>query len=191
MIKDKRARRQDTQADLRGIYFINIADALDISTMLPWSVISIFRCLGLCCKCRWWRRAKTCPWSKWREDEGSSRCEGERVCPSLQVIILLKYILMIHFFCHPGNVRDVVLGFGATTQFAVHRRRWTLSSSWSKFGAHGEHGEHGDVFLFSNLGVLWFSENFIRYSLHVCLREVKNNLFSFKHSYLRHFSWRF
>ena len=61
-------------------------------------------------------------------------------------------------------------------------------STWSKFGAHGE---HGDVFLFSNLGVLWFSENLIRYSLHICLREVKNNLFSFKHSYLRHFSWRF
>ena len=61
-------------------------------------------------------------------------------------------------------------------------------STWSKFGAHGE---HGDVFLFSNLGALWFSENLIRYSLHVCLREVKNNLFSFKHSYLRHFSWRF
>ena len=32
VIKDKRARRQDTQADLRGIYFINIADALDIFT---------------------------------------------------------------------------------------------------------------------------------------------------------------
>ena len=61
-------------------------------------------------------------------------------------------------------------------------------STWGKFGAHGE---HGDVFLFSNLGALWFSENLIRYSLHVCLREVKNNLFSFKHSYLRHFSWRF
>ena len=43
-----------------------------------------------------------------------------------------------------------------------------------KFGAHGE---HGDVFLFSNLGALWFSENLIRYSLHVCLGEVKNNLF--------------
>ena len=61
-------------------------------------------------------------------------------------------------------------------------------STWGKFGAHGE---HGDVFLFSNLGALWFSENLIRFSLHVCLREVKNNLFSFKHSYLRHFSWRF
>ena len=47
-------------------------------------------------------------------------------------------------------------------------------STWSKFGAHGE---HGDVFLFSNLGALWFSENLIRYSLHVCLREVRNNLF--------------
>ena len=150
---------------------------LQTFSMLPWSVISSFRCLGFYWECRWWQRAKTCPWSKWREDVG---------CPSLQVIILLKYILMIHFFCHPGNVRGVVLGFGATTQFAVHRRRWTLSSSWSKFGAHGEHGEHGDVFLFSN-----FSENLIRYSLHVCLREVKNNLFSFKHSYLRHFSWRF
>ena len=48
------------------------------------------------------------------------------------------------------------------------------TSTWSKFGAHGE---HGDVFLFSNLGVLWFSENLIRYSLHVCLREVKTIFF--------------
>ena len=55
------------------------------------------------------------------------------------------------------------------------------TSTWSKFGAHGE---HGDVFLFSNLGTLWFSENLIRYSLHICLKEVKNNLFSFKNSYL-------
>ena len=62
------------------------------------------------------------------------------------------------------------------------------TSTWRKFGAHGE---HGDVFLFSNLGALWFSENLIRYSLHVCLGEVKNNLFSSKHSYLRYFSWRF
>ena len=42
-------------------------------------------------------------------------------------------------------------------------------STWSKFGARGE---QGDVFLFSNLGALWFSENLIRYPLHVCLREV-------------------
>ena len=62
------------------------------------------------------------------------------------------------------------------------------TSTWSKFGTHGG---HGDVFLFSNLGALWFSDNLTRYWLHVCLREVKNNLFSFKHSYLRHFSWRF
>ena len=48
------------------------------------------------------------------------------------------------------------------------------TSTWSKFGAHGE---HGDVFLFSNLGALWFSENLIRYSLHVCLREVKTIFF--------------
>ena len=61
-------------------------------------------------------------------------------------------------------------------------------SAWGKFGAHGE---HGDVFLFSNLGALWFSENLIRYSLPVRLREVKNNLFSFKHSYLRHYLWQF
>ena len=61
-------------------------------------------------------------------------------------------------------------------------------STWSKFGAHGE---HGDVFLFSNLGALWFSENLIRHKLHICLRFVKNNFFSFKHPYLRHFSWRF
>ena len=58
-------------------------------------------------------------------------------------------------------------------------------STWSKFGAYGE---HGDVFLFSNLGALWFSENLFRYSLDVCLREVKNNLFSFIHPYLQHFS---
>ena len=42
------------------------------------------------------------------------------------------------------------------------------TSTWSNFRAHGE---HGDVFLFSNLGALWFSENLIRYSLHLCLRE--------------------
>ena len=62
------------------------------------------------------------------------------------------------------------------------------TSTWSKLGAHGE---HGDVFLFSNLGALWFSENLIRHKLHICLRFVKNNFFSFKHPYLRHFSWRF
>ena len=61
-------------------------------------------------------------------------------------------------------------------------------STWGKFGAHGE---HGDVFLFSNLGALWFSENLIRYSLHVYLREVKNTIFSIRHSYLRHLLWRF
>ena len=61
-------------------------------------------------------------------------------------------------------------------------------STWSKFGAHGE---HGDVFLFSNLGALCFSENLIRHKLHICLRFVKNNFFSFKHPYLRHFPWRF
>ena len=55
----------------------------------------------------------------------------------------------------------------------------------------GARGEHGDVFLFSNIGALWFSEYLIKYSLHVCLREGKNNLFSFKHSYLWHFSRRF
>ena len=90
---------------------------------------------------------------------------------------------------------------GWTTSFRDWHQWWRQSglhklwypsirdtSTWSNFGSHGE---HGDVFLFSNFGALWFSENLIRYSLHVCLREVKNNLFSFKHSYLRHFSWRF
>ena len=57
------------------------------------------------------------------------------------------------------------------------------TSTSSKFGAHGE---HGDVFLFSNLSALWFSENLIRYILYVCLREVKNNFFSFKHSGWEH-----
>ena len=58
-------------------------------------------------------------------------------------------------------------------------------STWSKFGAHGE---HGDVFLFSNLGALWFSEKLIRYSftraqfsvppLH---REQLNKYLNFQH----------
>ena len=64
-----------------------------------------------------------------------------------------------------------------TTMTGLHKL-WYPSvrdtSTWSKFGAHGE---HGDVFLFSNLGALWFSENLIRYSLHVCLREVKTIFF--------------
>ena len=59
-----------------------------------------------------------------------------------------------------------------------------VGSMWSKFGARGD---SGDVFLFSNLSVLWFSEKPCSsswmllmkkiYSLHVCLKEVKNNLF--------------
>ena len=80
---------------------------------------------------------------------------------------------------------------GSISQTGLHKLWYPGirdTSTWSKFGAHGE---HIDVFLFSNLGALWFSENLIKYSLHVCLREVKNNLFSFKHSYLGHFSWRF
>ena len=61
----------------------------------------------------------------------------------------------------------------------------------SRMGARGVssvHVENMEMFsLFSNLSALGFSENLIRYSLHICLREVKNNLFSFKNSYLRHF----
>ena len=57
-----------------------------------------------------------------------------------------------------------------TTQW-VHKSFQPTSragSTWSKFGAHGEHGEHGErgedgkhgyVLRFSNLCVLWFSEN--------------------------------
>ena len=88
-------------------------------------------------------------------------------CFQLKVLSQSTHCPGLHKLCHP-TIRD--------------------GSRWSKFGARGE---HGDVFLFSNLGALWFSENIIRYSLHIGLREVKNNLFSFKHSYLWHFSWRF
>ena len=95
----------------------------------------------------------------------TSQVAGKCVCVS--IYLFTNTYSGLHKLCYP-TIRD--------------------RSTWSKFGAHGE---HGDDFLFSNLGALWFSENFIRYSLHVCLREVKNNLFSFKHSYLRHFSWRF
>ena len=49
-------------------------------------------------------------------------------------------------------------------------------------GVSSEHVENIEMFSSSpTLGALLFSENFIRYSLHVCLREVKNNLFSFKY----------
>ena len=50
-----------------------------------------------------------------------------------------RYLAGLHKLWYPG-IRDM--------------------STWSKFGAHGE---HGDVFLFSNLGALWFSENLIRH----------------------------
>ena len=79
----------------------------------------------------------------------------------------------------------------SSSQPGLHKLWYPIirdTSTWSKFGAHGD---NRDVFLFSNLGAFWFSENLIRYPLHICLREVKNNLFSFKNSYLRHFSWRF
>ena len=106
------------------------------------------------------------------------------------------FTLMIHkqyiiHFCHAHMYNCTCKHTYLHTTSGLHKL-WYPSirdtSTCSKFGAHGE---HGDVFLFSNLGALWFSEKLIRYSLHVCLREVKNNLFSFKHSYLRHFSWRF
>ena len=49
---------------------------------------------------------------------------------------------------------------GSSYQNAGLHKLWYPSirdtSTWSKLGAHGE---HGDVFLFSNLGALWFSEN--------------------------------
>ena len=106
------------------------------------------------------------------------------------------YLSMCKFFtCGVNSSRNnPIYNIDESTKYILSglHKLWYPSirdtSKWSKFGAHGE---HGDVFLFSNLGALWFSENLIRYSLHVCLREVKNNLFSFKHSYLRHFSWRF
>ena len=71
----------------------------------------------------------------------------------LEHMQLCGWITGLHKLCHP-TIRD--------------------GRTWSKFGARGE---HGDGFLFSNLGALWFSENLIRYSLHVCLSEVKNSLF--------------
>ena len=73
----------------------------------------------------------------------------------------------LHNSCHP-TIRD--------------------GSTWGKFGARGE---HKDVFLFSNLGALLFSENRAPVLREPCSVLVKNSLFSFKHSYLRHFSWRF
>ena len=101
------------------------------------------------------------------DEEGGSRWKW------YSPLLRLKYILS-------NKISMIMTGLHKLWYPSIRDR-----STWSKFG------EHGDVFLFSNLAALWFSKNFIRYSLHVCLMEVKNNLFSFKHSYLRHFSWRF
>ena len=69
----------------------------------------------------------------------------------------------LHKLCHP-TIRD--------------------GSKWSNFGARGE---HGDVFLFSNLGVDVWIKIFI-----ACLfNGSQEKPFPFRHSYLRHFSWRF
>ena len=71
------------------------------------------------------------------------------VCPGCSVFLVLSVLMImmtmmtpwlpwwswpgLHKLCYP-TIRD--------------------RSTWSKFGAHGE---HGNVFLFSNLGALWFS----------------------------------
>ena len=93
-----------------------------------------------------------------------ARCLNHQARYLYLLVQIICLFAGLHKLCHP-TIRD--------------------GSTWSKFGARGE---HGDVFFFSNIGALLFSENFIRYSLHVCLREVKNSLLSFRHSYLRHFS---
>ena len=120
-----------------------------------------------------------------------TNCADRRFAPLLVLRLRLfcnldtKLFVYFPFFCSYFNMYLYLLKAG------LHKLCHPTiqdGSTWSKFGACGEHGY---VFLFTSLGVLWFSENLIRYSLHVCLREVKNNLFSFKHSHLRHFSWRF
>ena len=60
---------------------------------------------------------------------------------SIYINVYIYICTGLHNLCHP-TIRD--------------------GSTWSKFGARGE---HGDVFLFSNLGALWFTENLIRYAL--------------------------
>ena len=84
---------------------------------------------------------------------------------------------LLHIFRISFEVRPKHMNTLACMYPGLHKLWYPVvrdMSTWSKFGAHGA---HGDVFLFSNLGALWFSENLIRYSLHVCWREVKNNLF--------------
>ena len=65
-------------------------------------------------------------------------------------------------FGQAGNLKRHLLIPGLHNSFHPTIRNGSL---WSKFGARGG---HGDFFLFSNLGALGFSENLIRYSLHVC-----------------------
>ena len=70
-----------------------------------------------------------------QEDQLQVHVTGEIVDPEFAFI---NPESGLHKLCHP-TIRD--------------------GSTWSKFRARGE---HGDVFLFSNLGELWFSENLIR-----------------------------
>ena len=100
----------------------------------------------------------------------------------------------------PGNQRDVSHNLRRTTRF-IHtkcdsglHKLWYPGirdrSTWGKFGAHGE---HGDVFLFSNLGALGFSENhaLVLWSIAYLFMGSQEQFFSFRHTYLRHFSCRF
>ena len=104
---------------------------------------------------RWWKkRAKNHYNHQWLDPAPTTYVNFMRMIDKKYIAL---YTTGLHKLWYPG-IRD--------------------TSTWGKFGAHGE---HGDVFLFSNLGALWFSENLFRYSLHVCFkREVKNNLFSLK-----------
>ena len=61
-------------------------------------------------------------------------------------------------------------------------------STRSKFRARGE---HGDVFPVLQLRCARILNELNQIFIAYLLSEVENNFFSFRHSYWRHFSWRF
>ena len=112
-----------------------------------------------------WDSAPQCPHHLARPCQ-SSTCEKKNTIYIYHIIYLISSGL--HKLCHPTS-RD--------------------GSTWSNVRSTWRTGRCFPVLQLRCALILrepcsgsW------RYSLHVCLREVKNNLFSFKHSYLRHFS---
>ena len=130
-----------------------------------------------------WSTSKNKPcWKHHHAPESTSLPGSEEYSMNWPIVLTLTCLRKLH----------VILMDGSGYQQGCINCAILLSGIGAR-GVSWEHMENMEIFSCSPtlIGALWFSENLISYSLHACLREVKNNLFSFKHSYIRHFSWRF